>query len=476
MKIKVQLVVCAEDGREEQVQEIAMAEKPHQQIEHLSFTLAEAKSVLKMLQQHLVEQQATAFVVAHAQCEHCGKSLGIKGYHTRTFRTLFGTVTLTSPRLYHCRCQRRKATTFRPPNALVTGSVAPELLLLETKWASVVSYGLTAQVLKDFLPVDATLNATTIQNHALAVAQRCEDELGEEQWAFVEGCPADWATLSIPDGPMTVGIDGGYIRNWEEKQQHFEVIVGKSILVFRRDDEANIASSKCFGFVQTLDEKPKRRLFEVLQSQGHQMSQQLTFLSDGGDTVRDLQLYLNPHAEHLLDWFHLAMRLTVLQQTAKGLPQTISVEDETYRLRDAVVQELERLKWLLWHGNVYRAFQVVESVEMDLDVAAATGDGTARKLLKAVQEFHTYIDRNRAFVHNDGERYRYGERISTGFVESTVNQVISKRFCKKQQMQWTKRGAHLLLQTRVKTLNRELGAVFQRWYPDLQLEEEPLAA
>jgi hypothetical protein len=43
-------------------------------------------------------------------------------------------------------------------------------------------------------------------------------------------------------------------------------------------------------------------------------------------------------------------------------------------------------------------------------------------------------------------------------------------------MQWTKRGAHLLLQTRVKTLNRELGAVFRRWYPDLQLEEEPLAA
>jgi hypothetical protein len=55
---------------------------------------------------------------------------------------------------------------------------------------------------------------------------------------------------------------------------------------------------------------------------------------------------------------------------------------------------------------------------MDLDVAAATGDGTARKLLKAVEEFHSYIDRNRAFIPNDGERYQYGERISTGFVES----------------------------------------------------------
>jgi hypothetical protein len=129
-----------------------------------------------------------------------------------------------------------------------------------------------------------------------------------------------------------------------------------------------------------------------------------------------------------------AMRLTVMQQSAKSLPLTIQDEEDTSVLRAAVVRELERLKWFLWHGNVYRALQVVESVEMDLDVAAATGNGTARKLLKAVEEFHTYIDRNRAFIPNYGERYRYGERISTGFVESTVNQVISKRFCKRQQM------------------------------------------
>jgi hypothetical protein len=274
-----------------------------------------------------------------------------------------------------------------------------------------------------------------------------------------------------------VGIDGGYVRNWEEKQPPFEVIVGKSILAFRRADEADIPSSKCFGFVQTLDTKPKRRMFEVLQSHGHQMNQQITFLSDGGDTVRELQLYLNPQAEHLLDWFHLTIRQTVLQQTAKGLPQTTSDGEETSILRDEVVRSLERLKWSLWHGNVYQAFQKIADLAMDLDMAVAnTGDATARKLLKAVEEFHTYIENNQGFIPNYGERYRYGERISTGFVESTVNQVISKRFCKRQQMQWTKRGAHLLLQTRVKTLNQELGAVFQRWYPDLQLEAEPLAA
>ena len=47
--------------------------------------------------------------------------------------------------------------------------------------------------------------------------------------------------------------------------------------------------------------------------------------------------------------------------------------------------------------------------------------------------------------------------------------MLSKRFVKKQSMQWTKRGVHLLLQTRVKTLNNELAATFRHWYPDFQV-------
>jgi hypothetical protein len=42
-------------------------------------------------------------------------------------------------------------------------------------------------------------------------------------------------------------------------------------------------------------------------------------------------------------------------------------------------------------------------------------------------------------------------------------------------MQWSKEGAHLLLQTRVRTLNGELGAIFKRWYPDMDLEVEAIS-
>ena len=99
-------------------------------------------------------------------------------------------------------------------------------------------------------------------------------------------------------------------------------------------------------------------------------------------------------------------------------------------------------------------------------------------LVKALSELRTYIVNNRHLIPKYGERYRRGEPIATGFVESTVNEVVSKRFCKKQQMQWSKEGAHLLLQARVRTLNRELAGIFKGWYPDLDIKAEaiPIAA
>jgi hypothetical protein len=212
---------------------------------------------------------------------------------------------------------------------------------LEAKWASLLSYGMTAQVLKDFLPLDETLNATTIQNHTLAVAQRWEDEVGEDQDVVADCCPGDEGSLALPKGPFSVGLDGGYVRDWEQKQRHFEVIVGKAV---PPDQPA-----KCFGFVQSYDTKAKRRLGAVLQAQGVQDSQPLTFLSDGGETVRNLPLQLYPQSEHLLDWVHLTMRVTVLAQYIKGLIRLEHVVGQDIR------KKLNSVKWLLWHGKVDKA-------------------------------------------------------------------------------------------------------------------------
>jgi hypothetical protein len=46
---------------------------------------------------------------------------------------------------------------------------------------------------------------------------------------------------------------------------------------------------------------------------------------------------------------------------------------------------------------------------------------------------------------------------------------------KKQQMRWTPRGAHLLLQVRTHVLNDQLANDFRRWYPGFNQAPGPVA-
>jgi hypothetical protein len=218
--------------------------------------------------------------------------------------------------------------------------------------------------------------------------------------------------------------------------------------------------------VQTYDTKPKRRLFDLLVSQGMQANQAVTFITDGADDIRDLPLYLNPDAEHLLDWFHVTMRLTVMVNMAKSLRARPPDEEGLPPPVDpaaAVAEGLERLKWFCWHGNVVRALDTISDMETDAEVADPSPEQA--RFLKALREFDTYIRKNASFIPNYGERHRADEVISSATAEAAVNQVISKRMVKSQQMRWSPRGAHLLLQIRTRALNDDLAVAFGRWHP-----------
>ncbi len=52
-----------------------------------------------------------------------------------------------------------------------------------------------------------------------------------------------------------------------------------------------------------------------------------------------------------------------------------------------------------------------------------------------------------------GRAWREGERIATANIESTVNQLINQRMCKKRQMRWSRLGAQLMLHVRTAHLN-----------------------
>src|SRR5262245_38267496 len=119
-----------------------------------------------------------------------------------------------------------------PRSALLTEAVAPELLYIEARWSSLVSYGMSLEARKDFLPLEVTLDVKTVRYDTLKVAKRLEAELSDEQPSFIDGSPGDWDLWPRPDGVFKVGLDGGYVRNWFAKKHNFEVIVGKSTRSF----------------------------------------------------------------------------------------------------------------------------------------------------------------------------------------------------------------------------------------------------
>ena len=231
MRVKVLLQITAEDGTAGDAAEVAVFEKQTERPEDLGLSIAEGKTLTAAIQQHVIDVQVAAWAERHRCCKACGARRRSKGSHPVIFTTLYGDVKISSPRVHCCPCQGTGGpATMSPLRDLIPSHVAPERLYLEARWSSLVPYAAAAGLLADVLPIASGANATTLREHTLRVAERVETELEEERFCFIDGCPADWARLPIAEGRIVVGLDGGYVRNWDDRKTNFEVIVGQSVL------------------------------------------------------------------------------------------------------------------------------------------------------------------------------------------------------------------------------------------------------
>lgn len=189
MKIKVQIIIELDELDEPIVDEIACLCRGDLLPETMGLTLAEGKELLANMQATMVKHQVQEYVGRQRSCPDCGKRRSNKGCHEIVWRSLFGKLCIKSPRFYSCSCQPRSTKSFSPLAALLPERSAPELLYLETKWASLMSYGLTTDLLADTLPMETSTRSVILNTHN--VAQRMEDELGEEEVMYIDGCPRD---------------------------------------------------------------------------------------------------------------------------------------------------------------------------------------------------------------------------------------------------------------------------------------------
>jgi hypothetical protein len=154
MQIKVQLVFEDDAEGEAVVLEIAQLQRHALTPVSLGLTLAESKEILYNLQHQMVAQQVADYQQHQRSCPHCQQPRRAKDYRPIVYKTLFGKLTLQSTRLFHCECQFHEAKSFSPLSDLLPERTAPELLYLESKFAALMSYGLSVKLLAEVLPID----------------------------------------------------------------------------------------------------------------------------------------------------------------------------------------------------------------------------------------------------------------------------------------------------------------------------------
>lgn len=178
----MQVVIESQDGTPTVVRDVFSLERGALGPDTVGLHLDEAKDLLSAVQEAVVDEQVKAALAAAVACPGCETPRRHKDARTIVVASLYGTLHLSSPRWWHCRCQRHDSSTFSPLAAMLPERTTPELSYLEAKFAGLAAYGTSAKLLAEVLPLGRRLHATTLRRHAQAVAQRLEDELAEERW------------------------------------------------------------------------------------------------------------------------------------------------------------------------------------------------------------------------------------------------------------------------------------------------------
>ena len=412
----------------------------------IGFSIDDGKTVMAEIQKAVVQRELDLWVRYRRVCQSCGGQLPIKDYQKRNIITVFGSVPVTYPRLILCqKCNPWTSFTLSPAADLCPDRATPELMELSARLGARLPFREASDILATFLPCHLSRKFTTLRHRAIAIGKRIEKAERKRLW-HEHLDYTDRPQLELPLAgdlarEVVFTVDTAYIplvRHWGGRT--FEAVVGHC----GRGGRGGSAGP-LFAFEGTHPAELKATAALALKEQGYAGRGEITVISDGAECLKRLAGMLPQPAIHILDWFHISMKIQPLAQMVLTAP-------EGHRCFE---QDIDRIKWRIWNGQPKRALAVISSVRKQLssEIDHCVWAMRADRLLEKLQ---TYISRNRSSIVNYAERYRAGQRIATSPAEASVNTLVAKRFVKKQQMRWSRTGAHYLLKVRAAMLNGDL--------------------
>jgi hypothetical protein len=401
--------------------------------EDMGLQLADAKPILGRLQKIVVSEQLQRHCEAVRPCPRCHRRHHLKDYRCRRYDTVFGRLVVDAQRFDGCRHSGEGRITS-PVSELLPELVSPELLHLQVKLAAQLPYRQAGTPLEELLPETGGLNYATTRNRTLAVGKRVEEEIREE---------IDHPRIvPEPAERMVMGIDGEFVKAGHTRpgQRHqFEILTGR----VEASQRGRRGIRRGAGSGSVCKEAGASHSQALRSRTRHGCEDPVGWRRRIARSGRHLVWEGMRASEHRLDWFHVARRIARIEKEFLYLPY----EDDFQERLAAHWANLNSMKWMLWNDGVEMAEFGMTRVRIGLFQHALAypeaNDERFESIEAKLDELRSYLYANRESVRGYAEAYRNGERISTAHVESTVNQLINWRMCKKHQMGWSRAGADL---------------------------------
>lgn len=392
-------------------------------------------SLLEKMQNALLAEQAFLINPGYTRCPNCGHKIKKNGYTQSQFHAVFSDHTL---RVQKHRCSNSDCDWQSFPTITSTfgTNIHPDLAKLQCEQGALYSYREAQSNLKK---LNCHYRSVNNHNQIKQITNKVGTQLDEAK----RNLPST-LECADPATELIIQVDGGHIPIQDKEKRSFEAL---SAVVYRPENiqqvdkhHREIVDKTCVvsainDELQTI----KTYLMNAALKQGMSQSSKVTALADGASNCWSVLSVIQPHChtlECILDWFHIGKKF---QQVKNALGE-------------ALAQSLDSAKWKLWHGEADEALMKLTLLRDNIT------DAATRSKIKGL---HDYLQRNRAYLVDYYSRDKANKTYTSQVAESHIDSIINARHKKTGKMQWTREGAHNVLQIRAMIASNEWDAKWQ---------------
>lgn len=360
--------------------------------------------------------------LGYASCPNCGQKIKKNGYTKSQFHAVFSDHTL---RVQKHRCSNSDCDWQSFPTITCTfgTNIHPDLAKLQCAQGALYSYREAQSNLEKL-----NCHHRSINNHNQI--QQITNKVGTQLDKANRVLPST-QECADPAADLIIQVDGGHIPIQDKGKRSFEAL---SAIVYRSENvqqvdlhHRQIVDKTCV--VSALDDRLqtiKTYLMNATLKQGMSRDSNVTALADGANNCWSVLSVVQPYCgtlECILDWFHIGKKFQQIKNA----------------LGEALAQSLDSAKWKLWHGEADAALMKLTLLHDNITDAA-----TRFK----IRGLHDYLQRNRAYLIDYNLRARANQTYTSQVAGSHIDSIINARHKKTGKMQWTREGAHNVLQIR----------------------------